>query len=480
MMKTMKRWLILTTLALALVSCTNHPKTGQYPMFWTWMEDRSGLDLDTLFVHMEEAGIDGLMLYLPDKEGYEKAAKLAREHGVTLYAWIWTLNPRGDRQRLLEEHPEWFDVNRDGYSLKDYKAYVNSYKFLSAALDEVREYVRENVRQACQMEGIEGICLDYCRIVDCVLPISLSYNYAITQDTEVYPQWDFGYHPAALERFRGEYGYDPRSSADPSRDETWCRFREQLISEVANLAAETAHRYGKAVCASPFATVRLASFMVAQNFHDWDLDLVFPMAYSDFYSMEPGFVLDAVRQNDRDRNPKTQLFCGLGAELGSGETDGAIESLIENMDAAFRGGAQGTSLYTVAGLNTPEKRQRFKAYADSLRAIRQANGGRLPAVEPGEISLDPFSHPRLMQVVERNMQRLAAGEPIHKKSVNGMVPDDPAKSYPALDLGDWELVRETDRLLVYQVTDAASGITFQVLFPTYGGLISGWDVRRLQ
>lgn len=475
----MKRFLTLAAIALALISCGKQQKTQEYPMFWTWMENRAGLDLDSLFVHLDEAGIDGLMLYLPDDEGYRKAAQLAKEHGITLYAWIWTLNPRGDRQRLLEEHPEWFDVNRDGYSLKDYKAYVNSYKFLSAALPEVREYVKENVKHVCQMDGIAGICLDYCRIVDCVLPISLSYNYNITQDTEVYSQWDFGYHPAALAQFRAEYGYDPRSLTDPSRDEKWCRFRERLITEVANLAAETAHSYGKAVAASPFSTVKLASFMVAQNFADWDLDLVFPMVYSDFYSMEPGFVLDAVRQNNRDRNPKTDLYCGLGAELGQGETDGDLESLLENMDMAFAGGAQGISLYTVAGLNTPEKRQVFKAYADSLRAIRKAAGGRLPAVEAGEISLDPFTHPRLIQVVERNMQRMAAGEPIHVKSVNGMVPDDPAKVYPALELGDWVLTEQTDRLLVYRVKDHASGITFKVLFPIYGGLISGWDVRRL-
>lgn len=474
----MKKILMLAALAFTLFSCSNAPQTKEYPMFWTWMENRAGLNLDSLFVHLDEAGIDGLMLYLPDTEGYVKAAQLAKEHGVTLYAWIWTLNPRGDRQRLLEEHPDWFDCNRDGYSLKDYKAYVNSYKFLSAALPEVREYVKENVKRVCEMDGIAGICLDYCRIVDCVLPISLSYNYNITQDTEVWPQWDFGYHPAALARFRQEYGYDPRELMDPSRDEKWCRFRENLISEVANLAAETAHGYGKKVTASPFSTVKLASFMVAQNFHDWDLDFVFPMVYSDFYTMESGFVYDAVRQNDRDRNPKTLLFCGLGAELGQGETDGNLPRLIADMDAAFAGGAQGISLYTVEGLNTLEKRQAFKAYADSMRAVRKALGGVIPAAADTEISLNPFDHPELMQVVERNMQRMAAGEAIHVKSVNGMVPDDPSVTYPALELGEWVLLQNTDRLLVYRVQDHASGITFKVLFPTYGGLISGWDVRK--
>lgn len=471
-------FILLPTLVL-LTSCSGERNCkDEYPMFWTWMEDRDGLDLDTLFMQMDEAGMDGLMLFVPDDERYAKAAALAREHGVTLYAWVWTLNPRGDRAELLREHPEWFDVNRNGQSLAEYKAYVNSYKFLSAAVPQVREYVRDYVARMCQLDGVEGICLDYCRIVDCVLPISLAYNYRLQQDTRVYGDWDFGYHPAAIERFKAECGYDPRTHEDPSRDTLWCAFRQRLITEVANLAAETAHSYGKKVCASPFASVGISSFMVSQNFGDWNLDLVFPMEYSDFYSMEPGFVYDATIQNDSLKNPATILYCGLGAELG-----GSFESLRENMDAAFRGGAQGISLYTIAGLDTPQKRAQFKEYADSLRMIRKANGGVMPKLAPvsyvpaGGISLDPFTHPRLMALVERNMQRLIAGETIHVRSVNGMVPDDPAKVYPALQLGEYTLLESTDRLLTYGVEDKASGRHFTILFPIFGNIISGWDVR---
>lgn len=472
----MRKILTIAISALALLSSCC--KTSEYPMFWTWMEDREGLDLDSLFIQMDEAGIDGLMLYVPDVESYQKAASLAKEHGVTLYAWVWTLNPRGDRKQLLSEHPDWFDVNRNGNSLADYKAYVNSYKFLSAAVPEVRDYVVETVKRVCEIDGIDGICLDYCRIVDCVLPISLAYNYNLFQDTEVFPEYDFGYHPAAVKRFIDEYGYDPHGVPDPSRDPAWNAFRCQLITEVANLAAETAHSYGKKVTASPFTSVGVASFMVFQDFGKWDLDLVFPMEYSDFYTMEPGFVFDATTQNRQMINPETILYCGLGAELG-----GEFDSLQESMDAAFRAGAQGISLYTIAGLETPELRAQFKAYADSLRNVRRSNGGVMPALDPvpylpsDGISLDPFTHTRLMEVVERNIQRMVAGGPIHVKSVNGMVPDDPSAVYPALDLGEYECIESTDRLLKYRVTDNASGKSFDVLFPVYGGIISGWDVR---
>ena len=54
---------------------------------------------------------------------------------------------------------------------------------------------------------------------------------------------------------------------------------------------------------------------------------------------------------------------------------------------------------------------------------------------------------------------------------------DPAKVYPALDLGEYELVQEDERIKVYKVTDKASGKDLKVVFIVYGEVISGWDVR---
>lgn len=471
----MKKYLILLLAAAIAVSCneTQKEEPVTYPMFWTWLEDLPDVDMEASFKAMHEAGIDGVMLHAVTKEDYLRDIAIAKKYGITVYAWLWTLNPpRQDRPRMLEEHPEWFDVNRNGQSLADFKAYVSSYKFMCPVLPEVRENLVERVKWLCEIDGIEGICLDYCRLVDVVLPISLSYNYKITQDGEVFPQWDFGYHPAMIEEFQKEFGYDPRDQEDPSRDPKWQKFRCDKISECANLMAETIRSYGKVVTASPFATPKVASFMVAQDIGDWDLDIVFPMLYTAFYTQEAGYAYEGTIENNRDKNPKTVLGAGLDTELGDNP-----EEIFAKMDNAFKAGAQAISLYTIAGLNTPELRARFKEYADSLRAVRAGNGGKVPYTKVETVDLNPFNHAGIMANVERSMQRLAAGEAIHEFSDNGMVKDDPLKVYPALDLTEYELVTDNDRIKKYRVTDKASSTKFDVIFIVYGEVISGWDVR---
>ena len=472
----MKKYLIIMLAVVSLaVACKEAPKEEAvtYPMFWTWLEDLPGVDMEASFKAMHEAGIDGVMLHAVTEEDYLRDIAIAKKYGITVYAWIWTLNPpRQDRPRMLQEHPEWFDVNRNGQSLADHKAYVNSYKFMCPVLPEVRENMVNRVKRLCEIDGIDGVCLDYCRLVDVVLPVSLSYNYNITQDGEVFPQWDFGYHPAMIDEFKKEFGYAPRDVEDPSRDPKWQKFRCDKISECANLLAETIRSYGKVVTASPFATPKVASFMVAQNIGDWDLDIVFPMLYTAFYTQEAGYAYDGTIENNRDKNPKTVLGVGLDTELGDNPED-----IFEKMDNAFKVGAQAVSLYTIAGLNTPELRARFKEYADSLRAVRAANGGKVPYTKVETVDLNPFNHAGIMANVERSMQRLAAGEAIHEFSVNGMTEDDPSKVYPALDLTEYELVVDNDRIKKYRVTDKASSTKFDVIFIVYGEVISGWDVR---
>ena len=306
------------------------------------------------------------MLNAPTPDDYRIAIPIARKHGIEVYAWLWTMNLEHDRDKILAEHPDWFSVNRNGKSLADTTAYVDYYKFLCPALPEVREFIREKIKSYCEVEGLNGIAIDYNRLVDVVLPTTLWPHYGIVQDRE-YAAWDYGYHPAMLEKFKSRYGYDPREQQDPSADIKWRQFRCDQITEVANMIAGVVNSYGKTMAASPFPTPKMASRMVRQDWGKWNLDIVFPMVYHTFYTEDVSFISDCTVENVRDKNDKTVLYCGMTA------TDGP--EMFECMDAALNSGAQGIAVFTVAGLRSSEVKNRFKTYTDSVRAVRAANGG---------------------------------------------------------------------------------------------------------
>lgn len=441
---------VLLVLAVSIVApAKSQPAAPEYPLFWTWLGLRPGSDFEAECLKMKELGIDGVMLNAPTPDDYRRVIPMAHKYGITVYAWLWTVNLEHDRNRMLAEHPEWFSVNRLGRSLADTTAYVGYYKFLCPALPQVREYINDRIRGYCEVEGLDGIAIDYHRFVDVVLPTSLWPRYGVVQDKE-YPEWDFGYHPEMIRLFKEKYGYDPREQEDPSADLLWRQFRCDQITEVANLLAATVHSYGKVMAASPFPTPKMASRMVRQDWGSWDLDIVFPMVYHNFYTFDPSFAYDCTAENFHDKNPATTLYCGLMYS----------DDITECMDEAFRAGARGIAIFTMDAIRRPEQAGRFRAYTDSVRAVVAAHGGLPDVREPGRADTDPFSHPGIMAQVEKRMQSM----------------QDPPLTQ--LKLGEYRYLGARDAAHDYEVTDTASGTTFIVTFYLYGDVISGWDVVR--
>ena len=462
-MTPMKRvvFLILAlAVALGLPGCGEKEADPAYPLFWTWLDLRPNTDFEAVCQKMNDAGIDGVMLNAPTPDDYRRVIPIAKAHGITVYAWLWTINLEHDRDSILAAHPEWFSVNRLGRSLADTTAYVDYYKFLCPALPEVREYLNGKIRAYCEVEGLDGIAIDYHRFVDVVLPTTLWPRYGIVQDRE-YPEWDFGYHPEMIRLFREKYGYDPREQEDPSQDVRWRQFRCDQISEVANLFARTVHSYGKVMAASPFPTPKMASRMVRQDWGKWDLDIVFPMVYHNFYTLDPSFAYDCTAENYHDKNPKTTLYCGLMYS----------DDITACMDEAFRAGARGISIFTIESMRRPGQTETFRAYTDSVR-------GKLPKVkDPGRADTDPFHHPGVMAQIEKRMQYLIAGFNWNQRRRWGEPPV-PVPELAPLSLGEYKFVGSRDITRNYEVTDQASGTTFLVTFYLYGDVISGWDVVK--
>lgn len=448
--------LSLAAASLFTVSCTQKKaeKTTDYPMFWTWMDYRPGMNFDSICTVMNEVGIDGVMLNAPTPDDYRAAIPVAHKHGIEVYAWLWTMNTEHDRDKLLKEHPEWFSVNREGKSLADTTAYVGYYKFMCPALPEVREHINNKIKAYCEVEGLNGIAIDYHRFVDVVLPTTLWPKYGIVQDRE-YPQWDFGYHPAMIKLFQEKYGYDPREQEDPSQDEKWLQFRCDQITEVANMIAETVHSYGKKMAASPFPTPAMSRKMVRQDWGKWNLDIVFPMVYHTFYTGDVSFISDCTIDNVKQKNPMTTLYCGMTASNDS--------TMFLCMDEALNNGAEGVAIFTVSGLRSPEIRAQFKAYTDSVKALRSQSKVNPAATGRTTVNINPFENAGIMKAIDTRMKAYIS-------KANASAKD------PVLSLGEYKLTDQYGATKCYQVTDQNTGLTFDVNFYFYGDVISGWSV----
>ena len=455
-MKKLLSAFLLSMLLWGMSSCNQGSKktTEEYPMFWTWLNYRPSMNFDSICQVMNDIGMDGIMLNAPTPDDYRVAIPIAHKYGIEVYAWLWTTNVEHDREAILAQHPEWFSVNRNGKSLADTTAYVGYYKFLCPALPEVREFIKKKIVSYCEIEGLNGISIDYHRFVDVVLPTTLWPNYGIVQDRE-YAAWDYGYHPEMLRKFKEKHGYDPREQEDPSLDVKWRQFRCDQITEVANMISEVVHSHGKKMAASPFPTPKMASRMVRQDWGKWNLDIAFPMVYHTFYTKDVSFISDCTIENVRDKNEKTTLYCGMTASDGP--------EMFECMDAAFNNGAQGIAVFTISGLRAPEVKKQFKVYTDSMRAVRAANGGMIGFAHAAEASADPFQNKGVMKRVEDQMKQLIAQS-------------NETEVLSQLALGSYAPTDSYDATRCYRVTDATSKISFIVTFYTYGDVVSGWDV----
>jgi len=451
-MKTI-RLVLCALITVTMIACAGQEKESKtkYPMFWTWQGYNPSMNFDSVCVVIKEAGIEGIVLNAATPDDYRKAIPIAHKHGLEVYAWLWTMNLEHDRDRILREHPEWLSVNRLGHSLADTTAYVNYYKFMCPALPEVREYIKNNIRAYCEVEGLNGIAIDYHRFVDVILPTTLWPKYGIVQDRE-YPEWDFGYHPAMLSLFKEKYGYDPREQEDPSTDEKWLQFRCDQITEVANEIADVVHSYGKVMAASPFPTPAMSRKMVRQDWGKWNLDIVFPMVYHNFYTEDVSFISDCTIENVRDKNPNTTLYCGMMATNGP--------EMFESMDEALNNGAEGVAIFTIGSLRSPEVRRQFKAYTDSVKQLRASSSVNPAATGRTTINVNPFENKGIMKLIHEQMSEYAkSGE---------------------LDLGEYKLVEEYGATKHYQVNEQKTNTLFDVTFYFYGGVISGWSVAPHQ
>jgi uncharacterized lipoprotein YddW (UPF0748 family) len=301
---------------------------------WTGVDQESTDEaLISRFEQLVSAGITGILIGGDD----ERMFTLAKQSGLSPHIWMWTLNRRDSF--IMENHPEWYAVNRLGESCFDKPQYVDYYRWLCPSKPEVQDYIRSVVETHLSRNYIEGIHLDYVRYCDVILPRALWEKYDIVQNEEL-PPYDYCYCETCRNKFGELHGRDPLEIDNPPEDLDWVQFRYDSVTSLVNDLAETVHEANRPISAAVFPTPSIARKLVRQSWDDWNLDMVFPMLYHGFYNESLSWVGNSVLEGKQAVGDKMELFSGLYMpDLGT------ASDLEEAVKLALDNGAAGISLF---------------------------------------------------------------------------------------------------------------------------------------
>jgi uncharacterized lipoprotein YddW (UPF0748 family) len=304
---------------------------------------------------MHKSGIDGLLIIEPnisDAE-FEHIAGIANDEGLRVHVWIPTTNPHGKRG-VEKEHPEWYQVSREGKSCLDAPPYVGYYKWLCPNNPGAREYIKGIMKELAQKDFLDGVHLDYIRYPDVILPVGIQPKYDLVQDKE-FPEYDFCYCDVCRTKFKAEFGIDPMEIDDPAGNKDWLEFRYNSITNLVNEIYDVVHEEGKMLSAAVFPTPTLAKKLVRQDWVNWKIDALMPMIYHEYYYEPLEWVETATQEGVDALNGKTKFYSGVFT--------GWIEA--EEMSDLVKysrgGGANGICLFTANGMSKKQWKKLGKA-----------------------------------------------------------------------------------------------------------------------
>lgn len=349
--------------SLIMQSCISQGKkeTGNNTSLKNWAWVRPQIDTWSLddwkrqLASAKESGIDAILLESynghsalyqhPDPriitraDLLEDVIKICKENDLEFHAWMWSMICNAES--IVKDKTDWYNVNGLGQPANTNPAYVNYYKFMDPLHPEVQEFVQTNVRSLAEIDGVDGVHLDYIRMPDVILAEGLQPNYNIVQDKE-YPEYDYHYTERARAMFKEQTGIDPVTDLkDPSANREWRQFRYDAVTNLVNdFLAPEARKFGKQVTAAVFPNWE----SVRQQWQNWDLDAFLPMLYHGFYNREIDFIEEHTRKNLQLLNNEKPIYSGLF--MGH-----VKEDIQKAYDAAIRGGAKGVSLFSLEGIS---------------------------------------------------------------------------------------------------------------------------------
>ena len=329
--------------------------------FWVWTGSNAKKPDSAYtaeFKKYSQNGIDAVLINTnTDPELLKRLVPLANAEDLEVHAWIMAVNRPGDSIAL--QHPEWYQVSRDGKSCFDTRPYVDYYQWLCPTREESRNHILGLVEGLAKVEGIETVHLDYIRFPDIFLPIGLLPKYDLVQNEEL-PQFDFCYCDVCIAEFEEEHHKNPRNMEHPELDMEWKQFRLNKIRDLVNDAYKIVHEHNKQLSAAVFPYPEMADHMVRQRWDKWDIDMVLPMIYNNFYNEELDWIGYATRQGVQDLlAKKVDLHTGIYVPpMNAGDIRTSIKEAENN-------GASGVSFFDGNAL-TPQMLEAIKNYKDSL------------------------------------------------------------------------------------------------------------------
>lgn len=303
---------------------------------WIWINPNTkedSVDINKKFMLYKECGIGGILFEADSEKHFREAKKI----GLEAHRWNWTMN-RGDKN-LLQNHPEWYAVSRDGRSCATHPPYVGYYRWLCPSKPEVLDFLMNEAEQILSKDYIDGLHLDYIRFCDVVLPLNLWKQYNVDQRTEL-AEYDFCYCETCRSKYKSQTGKDPLDLKYPDEVLSWRLFRYEAINHVVNQLATVAKKHNKWITAAVFPTPEVARRNVRQDWTNWDLNAVFPMIYHGFYQEDVKWIGDAVKEGVHFLQGKFPIYAGLYLPDFKN-----MEELAEGIEYAMKNGAAGVSIF---------------------------------------------------------------------------------------------------------------------------------------
>ncbi len=363
LMKTIKVLFVAVTIAI-LAACSG--KEAKAPVYvCEGINARTDMEeLSERFRFWKSNGVVGVCMGCDDPDVIREASARAHAEGLEYHAWIGAMT-RGGKPH------GWYTVNRLGQPSDENPPYVPYYTTLDPADPDVREYLTGMYSEIAGLPDVDYVQLDYIRYADVILSRGLWDKYGLVMDEEYAPA-DYCYCNDCVAEFKELTGIDIREVEDPSKVKEWAQFRCDKVTELVNMIVDAVHAKGKKVSADVFpGPMSHAYWMVRQEWSKWNVDMLFPMNYNDFYMEGPEWLATIVKEEVGSAPEGVPVMSGLFIcpdwqnkdKVVDPENSGLLPS---EMETAVRGsldnGAAGICLFTPGRMS----QEHWDALAKSL------------------------------------------------------------------------------------------------------------------